>query len=169
MAVHIVQAVASMRSDDVLCLGAAPLLVGNPPAVRDARTHTHPLFMCISTIYTICHRRKHVVVRRVSFRIPVASLRVPCKLVCPWTPLKLRADFVVVVDHNVLFKLNCLSSITPPAPDDQSPASAADTFAGTGEGAGAVPRFLHTIHCVSARQNAIGEPAALRLSAGAQQ
>lgn len=36
-------------------------------------------------------------------------------------------------------------------------------------GAGTVPWLLHPIHCLPARENAIGEPLALGLSAGAQQ
>lgn len=53
--------------------------------------------------------------------------------------------------------------------DDQGIASPSDTFAGIGKGARVVQGLLHTLHCLFAWQNAIGESAAFGLSARTQQ
>uniref|UniRef100_A0A8D8JJ70 (northern house mosquito) hypothetical protein n=1 Tax=Culex pipiens TaxID=7175 RepID=A0A8D8JJ70_CULPI len=54
-------------------------------------------------------------------------------------------------------------------PYDQSAAGAADTPARAGKGAGAVPGLLHALHRLPAGQDAVGEPAAVRLRPRAQQ
>lgn len=51
------------------------------------------------------------------------------------------------------------TTLVLPSADDKSPASAADSSAGTGKSARAVSRLLHTVHRLSPGQDAVREPA----------